>query len=963
MLTEFLRLILPSEGVYCAAIKTDHWFKHIWTPDVEALASGIDACDARGLTVYHACASYKEAGSLFKGRRQSNVHAVRSLWADVDCGPDKPYATALEGARAVVLFCGAANLPLPQFVNSGSGVHVYWPLDRDLPLDAWRVFARGLHELAKRHGLAVDPTRATDAASVLRPPGTHNRKTDPARPVIAGPLVRPFPLEQFTEAYHVGAQVVLPGVQGGRSPNRGTVCSDIASHTGDDPDAFLIASQCEQFRTFVERRGDRIAEPVWRLACAVASFTKQGDAFAHEYSKGDARYTAEETQRKIDDYRRETSGAPLCATFHRHNPQACERCPHFKRINSPVSLGYERREPHVVERNPSAVQAGPVAAAGTAATAAAPAGAVNQLPPLPPHYAWGRYGELVLTSSIDGERVDHVVSCHPVYLDSVQVGEASKEFQLVFKQHLPQEGWREILVPAATMQSSDAFAALAKYGGNVTDKRAFLEYTRIAIDHWHARNKLKMNYEQYGWKDDFTGFLFGERLYTKDGVTEISGNKELRARTQWVGPAAKYTLQDWQLRANPLFARGSEPQSIAVCAAFASPLVSLLSNEGGVVLALVSPETGKGKSMALLGCSSVWGRRKGLEIRREFSTVTRGLTFAALGNLPVIFDEMRARDPVALRDFIKTYTEGGDKVRASRDGTLKHSSTDWQNFLLTADNVSLVNLVSENEDDDDTAALRIIEIPCYLPDDLRHIYGDKLKQELDAISGLAGEVYVQWLVQPQNLQWTRDMLQQVYQDIYKDTGWDERHRFWVRGIACICVAGLIVKQLGIIDFDVPRIVRWLMHQCQLRVRPKAEVSVAANAITVLTRYLDQNVGQRLVVNGPFTPFQTNIVHRHPTSGHLAVRFELKPKRYLIDRHAFRVWCIELGLPHNTVVDALAAQGVCTDKRKRMTLGAGTEYEGGQTWCFVIDGNHAAMSGVAPEVALSNVVPMKAVQSS
>jgi hypothetical protein len=758
---DFLRLILPSEGWYVAAIKTDRGLQHIWTQDVAALAAGIHKCAAAGFTVYHACAAFAEAGTAFSGRKQKNVRAVKALWADVDCGEGKPYPDALAGAQAVVAFCGAASLPLPQFVNSGYGVHVYWPLASDLLPDAWRVYAAGLRVLAQRHGLEVDPTRTEDCVSILRPPGSFNRKGGSPRPVTTHALIQPLALEQFTELHHAGSEdISVPRVQ---SPRANSVCADILA--GNEPDAYLIAERCGQFGSFVHAvRGDRLPEPIWRLDCALASFTRQGDAFAHEHSKIDERYSEAETQSKIDNYRRESSGAPLCSTFHKHRPATCEGCPSFGKINSPVALGYgERKQPDGAPPLEDSVPAGGGDREGV--------GSRLQQVTMPLGYVWGNNNELVLATSLNGKPVDYVISVHPIYLDSVQVGEASGEFQLVYQQFLPQEGWRELLIPAATMQTSEAFASLSERGGNIKDKKLFLDYTRAAVDAWHAQNRLKMNYEQYGWKENFTAFLFGDRLYTKDDVIQISGNKELRARNKLIGPQAGHELSDWQARAEPLFSHGTEAQAVAVCAGFAAPLVALLSNEGGVVLAFVSQDTGKGKSVALIGASSVWGRREGLEIKREYSNVARSITMATLGNLPVIFDEMRARDPKVLRDFIKLYTEGGDKVRAQRDGTLRHASTEWQNFMLTADNVSLVDLVSEYDDVDDPCAMRIIELPCSLPQDMRHVYGDRLKVELNKFSGVAGHVYLKWLVE--NVEPVRELLHTYYQHIYRENpGWD-----------------------------------------------------------------------------------------------------------------------------------------------------------------------------------------------
>lgn len=530
----------------------------------------------------------------------------------------------------------------------------------------------------------------------------------------------------------------------------------------------------------------------------------------------------------------------------------------------------------------------------------------------------------------------------------MQLGEVTRDFMYVFQQHLPNEGWRDILVEASTMHSPGAFASLHRQGANIADKPAFLEYTRKAVDLWNYRNPLKMTYEQYGWKDNNTKFLFGDTLYTAEGREQVSGSRELRTRAQWVGPAPGYTLADWQVRANALFASGCEPQAVAVLAGFAAPLMKFLSDEGGVIIAFITPESAKGKTTALIGMTSPWGRKKGLEIKKEFSTIVHGLTLSSIGNLPLIFDEMRARDPKALRDWVKMFTEGGDKVRASRDGHLKHTMTEWQTIVATADNHSLVELLAMTESEvDEPATLRVIELPCYIPKDAKDRFGDKLKSELDAMSGYAGEAYLDWLVQPANLDWTKKKLEEAYHAVYKSTGWDERHRFWVRGIATIAVAGLIVRDLGIINFEVSRIVKWLINECQERIYPKTENDRINDAINVLAEFIDSHISERLSVDGPFRPQRRNVITHRPLGHNVSIRYEAEGRQFIISKSSLRAWCLKEGHHFLRMLKYLTELGVITDKHARLTLTAGTDIDSPQKWCIVLDGRHPLMHPANP----------------
>jgi hypothetical protein len=88
-------------------------------------------------------------------------------------------------------------MPLPVFVSSGYGLHIYWVLREPLPESEWRKYANRLAALFAKHGLKVDPSRTKDSASILRPPGTHNWKNGGCVPVECGELVGPYRIEDL----------------------------------------------------------------------------------------------------------------------------------------------------------------------------------------------------------------------------------------------------------------------------------------------------------------------------------------------------------------------------------------------------------------------------------------------------------------------------------------------------------------------------------------------------------------------------------------------------------------------------------------------------------------------------------------------------------------------------------------------------------------------------------------------
>lgn len=148
------------------------------------LAAEVIMRDRRAQNVYHACATFKDGQS----RKASNAQAMRAFWLDIDCGAEKAktgdgYETKEDAAMALRAFCRSAELPRPMIVDSGGGLHVYWPLKKTISAERWKPIADKLKRATKALGFLADQSRTADAASILRPVGTHNRKYDPPRPV------------------------------------------------------------------------------------------------------------------------------------------------------------------------------------------------------------------------------------------------------------------------------------------------------------------------------------------------------------------------------------------------------------------------------------------------------------------------------------------------------------------------------------------------------------------------------------------------------------------------------------------------------------------------------------------------------------------------------------------------------------------------------------------------------------
>lgn len=334
--------------------------------------------------------------------------------------------------------------------------------------------------------------------------------------------------------------------------------------------------------------------------------------------------------------------------------------------------------------------------------------------------------------------------------------------------------------------------------------------------------------------------------------------------------------------------------------------------------------------------------------------VSKALTLGALGNLPVIYDEIAIRDPDAIRAFVVNFTNGRDKMRATRGGEIKHTASTWQTILISAANTSLVDVLS-TQNMPEAPAYRILEFGLELPTEIReHQQGDKLRRKLRENAGHAGRVYLDWLVKPANLAWVRKTLEAVTLQTWERTGAKSEMRFRIRTVAAIAVAGVIVRNLGLVEFSIERIMAWLFNEIG-----EAPVPGESWCVPMLAEFLNESISSTLVVPRPYSHGDRQRPLQEPRL-RLAIRYEVSTRRYLIACSALREWLVAKEASYHEMIRVLEASGVVTKRKMQATLGAGTDIPGGQVWCVEVDGKHELLAGVE-KVLADNVVPLREVR--
>jgi Domain of unknown function (DUF927) len=929
-----------------------------------------------GYDVYFAPASFTlgRVEAQHRGRKprgHDNVDKVRSLWLDIDTRESHEkahYATRADAWEAVVAFCRVARLPLPLFVSSGGGLHCYWPLDEELDLASWQTLAIALKRLCMQHQLHADPARTADSSSVLRLPGTVHWKTN--RLVEIGESAGPFPLSAFEHLKAEHEPTVRSSVHSVTAKTNGRLLGRLYNDVPSHPDA--VTQHCQQLGALANDPSG-FAEPVHYAAAGLYAHCRGGPEFFRHISHGYRQQDDATTEQWCDDAiaRAGPHGPTTCAKFESVNPGGCDGCRHKGTITSPIILGrgYGNalpEKPTTRERSEGTNGNGTGSEAPRASTKVnghkvnghtfPQAQSEIELPGL-----WKLHdGQLILLHEDHaGTGEFDIVADHSIYLAGIHEAETTKKCTYVWAQHHPTTGWRNISTDAGAMWNGRGFSDLADGGAAIRDAKLFTAFMKDSVKKYLGEHMLAKKYEQMGWKDK-TSFLVGRSLYTaNEVVSHCIGTEEIMTRAQFLGPVEGADVREWVRIHSELYAPENHGAQLATLCSFGAPLMHLVSaTEGGCILALVDPRPGTGKSAALRTACSVWGRMEGLAITSRDTAVAQGLTLSAIGNLPVIFDEVgllyNPKHPERLRDFVMGYGQGENRKTGLQHGEgIRHVAGRWANIMITASNDSIMDQL-DLDSRIDASQYRLLEVKMQNPVYTDHTWGDHLEAELAKHAGAPGHAFLQHLLQPEVMSYVKQALKNWTEWLWQSSGLGAEHRFRIRLLACAAVAGDIMQQLGLTQITPQDTIVWALNSIKRGIDQR-EPTLAGHGMEAFSAFLDAHWGNTLVVARAWQPRAAQMANENPRFfGPLKIRFERETRRLYTPMREFKQWLVRQGYNFDSVMEAMEMAGVVKNRKRNITLGAGTQMPSGQSTCLELDMAHPAMQHYLSVVEVPNV---------
>jgi hypothetical protein len=939
---DFLAAVLPSSGRYCTFALNGK--RNIFSTTREELYETTKRISAAGEEVWFALGSFDDS----KNRKAENALLMRSFFMDLDCGNDvktgKPraFTTKKEAVMRLSNFLVASGLDAlgaPWLIDSGGGVHPYWPLTEDITIAEWKPVAEALKNAAAKFSFDIDTTVTADAARVLRLPGTHNNKTAP-RPVIikhAGDIFAFDDIRALLEPYAV--KIVKPAkttalVIAGTAPQGplSSVATALVNNSVTKFRTIMVKTEqgvgCGQLAAYMENPTEDGLEPVWRgllswtMPCVDGTKAAKIISAMHPYDED-----------RMHAKLREIKGPYACASMNTIQHGICERCPHWGKITNPLILGREFE----VAQDPEPV----------VTHAELPP---QPRPPLPRGFDYATNGGIIYHKPAEKKAEfssDILVTAYDVFLSRVfrtSVGNHIAEFTTV-KENVTSTfaiETKDITTDAKVISLLADNNIYTLYGAG---HDVFLaRYIRACVAERSGSERNIVNIPpRFGWQDN-GDFAVGDMVYSHKGPAHDYSFNSANLNNIINATRSKGTLEEWRKPWGMMRRKGAWGHLAVAMAGFGSALQRFMPKGTNASAIHVCQDTSSGgKSLALNLQASIWGMPKQYFVVAKTSETTMMQRAGLLGGLPLLIDEITPLQQKTNGEwgpmFMFDYANGAHKIKGSHAGNTEIShEVLWDAIASLSSNSPMLEfMVGARRTTSHGEVRRFLEWA--IPSGYELEMSEEETEDYNRIftnHGVAGKKFAKWCVANQEeVQQICDTARLLWK---KHSGATGKERFWTSNIASGIAACSICAKIELIDIPISHILDFWLGVVQ-RMRAIIDGS-SVSAEDLLNRYIADNNGNFVRVDGNSVSQVLSLAGRarqDSTKGAVRGRIEynIVPGQVdiYIEEKLMRVFCASVNRSYADFVTELESVKIL--KHARRDLLAGTNSPPLRTQCLHI----------------------------
>lgn len=844
MLKQFYEKALPRQGVYCVTgiDPNTERAKNRFAESLEDVFKEIEKTKSRGENVYVALGSFDGYS-----RKADSCIFYRSFFVDLDVGEQKAednkgYATLDDAFAALDKFVTVANLPPPIRIFSGIGLHAYWLLDEDVPIDEYLPYARKFKSLCMEH-LVVDPSVMAEPARVMRCPETYNYRTAPPTPsAFIDEELYSYSFESFKDFLGEVApssrdvMALLP--KGLDEETRQMLKLDNFKFTFNElAYKSVTGNGCGQIRYMLENQRV-VPRDQWAAGLTIAIHCEDGATAIHEMSNEYPEYDYDTTEKTARSF----GGPRTCEWFINNFPKQCEGCKHLGKIKTPIVLGRE-------------FNAAPKANDKESIWEETNTETISQLPDFLKPFMRGANGGIYYIPPPERNKKGEVHQDGPILVTAHDLFPVRRTYSpidgecLTMKLVLPHDAPREFLVPLKAAASIEKLKEVMVSNGVLCEPTAFT-YLMSYIIKWGQyminSSKAEIMRMQMGWTEDNKAFVIGHEEITHEGVVIPSAySPYVKSIAKFLAP--KGTYAKWRECIDMFNTPGFELHAMAMLTGFGSPLMRFTST-AGVVVSLYGL-SGCAKTGAMYAGLSVFGDPEKQSI---FDATDNGLVMRMLGMRSLLYglDEVGNRDGKVLSNLTHRISNGKSKIRmqASINAEREHELTSALIGMYTTNHSVYQRFLSDKASPEGETA-RVIEFNIIKPERLTKLDGGKFGREmidpLKSNYGHAGRMFIP-AVFKMGENAVFDLIGKWTEKFNGDFGGDSAYRFYENFVAATFAGGEIARANDIISTNIERVYDATLME-MIRIKDRVVKDYKVDYPNLLSEFLNQHISNILVI--------------------------------------------------------------------------------------------------------------------
>ena len=976
---ELIKAVLPNTGdptnVYCLFGFSNGDSKKILFNDFfENVSDLIEAAerhlnDPKGVHLHFNMASFSD-------RKRDQVHAthLQSFVLDIDIKDgDNTYSDVGEAFDHTKEFCSKLGIPIPTFVESGGGVHLYWTFTEPVGAKEWFVAADRLDRVIKQYGSSGDPKNpflvdhniTKNSAHSLRLPGSVNYKYKAEPRVKVTDLRDPIEFSVIENALD-GAAVPK------RSPRDLINIDRFNTLVADDPylhsfeeilAASAVGSGCELLRLHHAEPDKDGSEPLYWALLNIARrcedkeeayATLSENAEAMTYVEGDTARVAFETEnatkiRELEDSNYPTPGCDQIMNkakgAYTNADKICKSCPNRKLHNAPLSISQKNK--------PAGEIINYVDRAGVSG--------VYVVPELPPSYyrvpGGGIGGPDVRKDAKPGANVAYCLT--DVFVERVILDEGVDfHFGAEIAVVTHSSGVVRTTIRKGDLEETQkARRMLADLGVHILGPQALglMNYLMAAFAKLEQERGVILTRKQLGWTPDLEGsregFVVGDLEYRGEDEEPV----KIPVSAELSNYVAKGTftatkqgdLKEWTDIANRWGAEGWEGQCFAFFSAFGSPLFHMTTFNGALVC-MYSDGSGAAKSTTLDLINSVFGHPEDLRMVVDTTTKAALHNQGVLNSICATYDELTYYDSKQTSNLVHMISQGkgGDRMESQKNQN-RENNTEWHMCAVGGSNISLRSKIRQENVHTEAEEMRLIEYEVGLPPGVDTNEANVVIREgLLKHYGQAGRIYANYLVD--NYDEVKKRFADMREEFITEYSMTPKERFYTAMFTANILGATIANELGLININVARVKKWIFETLLPELRKEASTSLT-EPVQILSEYLFTYAGNQLILRtdvdgrGSKDTDDEEVAEAEQMvqapRGKLLIRVAQDTMTYWITKSHFSKHISQIGGNKPGIIRELEKLGFIevVEGECRKTLSAGTSLSGGPTRCYIING--------------------------